>query len=67
MDSSILKFGLVHKCEQGFQKKTKKKNRMTNIVDPDETALQAISSGCTLFAQVLVLVYWAERVKPPVI
>ena len=33
---------------------------MTNSLDPDETA---VSSGSTMFAQVLVLVYRTERVK----
>ena len=35
---------------------------MANSVGPDET-VRYISSGSTLFAQVLVLVYRAEQVK----
>ena len=38
-------------------------NRMANSVDPDETALRAVSSGSALFANVSVLVCRDERVN----
>ena len=46
-------------ANRGFNLKSKK---MENSVDPDET----VSSGSTLFAQVLVLVYRTERVDKTV-
>ena len=51
-------FWLAHWYKQGFQSKIK--HWMANSLDPYE---RAISSGFILFAQVLILICWAERVK----
>ena len=40
VDSSVLMFGHVHWCKQGFNQRSK---TMVNCVDPDETALYELS------------------------
>ena len=44
------------------QKTKNNNNKMANIVDPNMTALAVISAS-TLFANVSVLIDWANRVK----